>query len=133
MLYQLNHNPQGLSIEPVALKDFSHFGPLEQTLQDAIARNMLDVLFEGSGLLPIFQPRTCQAEIKAVGTEQLYRDVEFITARPKQGERIPAMPFSRVTECTGKNFFWARTMKVPFLRKDEADRLLLALKKYLQN
>ncbi|TXH95268.1 MAG: DUF91 domain-containing protein [Rheinheimera sp.] len=337
MLYKLSHHQPGLSIEPVAFKDFSHFGHLEKAQEDLIARNILDVLFEESGLMPIFQERSYQAEadiyalneraelfifelkraaagvdavqqllryaqeagrwsfaqlqakyhsysqqqscllkahqeafqlehpldarqfnrrqkllvigsaaddgllesveywqrqgvaieflpyrvyeigaeqyfeffalphdrhtnpqlakgvlfdtnrswdeqaiwymfenqrvaafgdaknsvaalhpgdlvflshpqlgvvgaakvrkgnVKAVGTEELYRDVEFITPVPKKGERIHAMPFGRVTEFTGKSFFWARTIKVPYLSKNEADQLLIELQKYLQN
>jgi len=336
MLYKLSHQQPGLCIEPVAFKDFSHFGHLEKQLEDLIARNILDVLFEESGLMPIFQERSYQAEadiyalnehgelfifelkrssagvdavqqllryaqvagrwsfaqlqakyqnyiqhqtcllkahqeafqlehcletkqinrrqklmvigsaaddglvesvdywqrqgvaieflpyrvyeigaekyfeffalphdrhtnplqakgvlfdtnrswdeqaiwsmfehnrvaafgeaknciaaltpgdvvffshrnlglvaaakvrkgnVKAVGNEELYRDVEFITPVPQKGEHIPAMPFGRVTEFTGKSFFWARTMKVPYLSKDEADQLLIELQKYLQ-
>lgn len=74
-----------------------------------------------------------KGNVKAVSTEELYRDVEFITPVPKKGERIHAMPFSRVTEFTGKSFFWARTIKVPYLSKNEADQLLIELQTYLQN
>ncbi len=50
-----------------------------------------------------------------------YRDVEFITPIPKKSQEIPAMPFGKVSEITGRNFFWARTIKVPYLSKDEAE------------
>ena len=61
-----------------------------------------------------------------------YRDVEFITPIPKKEEDLTAMPFKKVSLFTGKNFFWARTIKVPYLSKEEADNLVEELKKYLK-
>lgn len=63
--------------------------------------------------------------------EELYRDVEFITPIPKKGEPLKAMPFSMVSELTGKSFFWARTIKVPYLSKQEAENLSSELVAYL--
>ncbi|MGF1805802.1 hypothetical protein L4C31_11185 [Aliivibrio sifiae] len=60
-----------------------------------------------------------------------YRDVEFLTKIPNRNEPIKSMPFSKVTEFTEKSFFWARTIKVPYLSKNEADDLVEELKKYL--
>jgi len=74
-----------------------------------------------------------KGNVKAVGNEELYRDVEFITPVPQQGKLIAAMPFSWVTEVTGKSFFWACTIKVPYLSKHEADQLLAELQTYLQH
>ena len=61
-----------------------------------------------------------------------YRGVEFITPVPKPDQDIPAMPFYRVSEITGKNFFWARALKVPYLTKEEAENLANELKAYLE-
>ncbi|HFD88015.1 MAG TPA: hypothetical protein ENJ35_10115 [Gammaproteobacteria bacterium] len=70
--------------------------------------------------------------IKADG-DTLYRDVEFITEVPGKGREIKAMPFAKVSEITGKSFFWARTIKVPYLSRDEAEGLSKALRAYLAN
>ncbi|MDE2801134.1 MAG: endonuclease NucS [Gemmatimonadota bacterium] len=63
-----------------------------------------------------------------------YRDVEFITPVPKKkkGQKIPAMPFQNVREITGKSFFWAATLKKPYLSKDEAENLANELRTYLE-
>ena len=65
------------------------------------------------------------------GSETLYRDVEFVTPVPHRGTEPRAMPFARVREITGRRFYWARTIKVPFLAKDEAARLVEELRRYL--
>lgn len=70
-------------------------------------------------------------DIKAPDDSTLYRDVEFITPVPQKGKTLKAMPFKRVTEITGKNFFWARTIKVPYLSREEAINLATELKEYL--
>lgn len=56
-----------------------------------------------------------------------YRDVEFITPIPKKDQPLKAMTFSKVSEVTGKSFFWARTIKVPYLSKNEAENLIKEL------
>jgi hypothetical protein len=43
------------------------------------------------------------------------------------------MPFRKVSEITGKSFYWARTIKVPYLSKEEADTLADELKAYLDS
>jgi hypothetical protein len=42
-----------------------------------------------------------------------------------------AMPFSHVKLKTGKTFFWARTIKIPYLSKSEALELVEVLNNYL--
>lgn len=71
-------------------------------------------------------------DIKAPDENTLYREVEFITPIPKKGEPRKAMPFRTVAEVTGKNFYWARIIKVPDLSKDEAEDLVKALTAYLE-
>jgi hypothetical protein len=67
-----------------------------------------------------------------VGEEERYWDVEFLTPPPTQFDSFPnAMSFQKVKEVTGKNFFWARIQKVPYLTKSEAEHLLEELRKCL--
>jgi hypothetical protein len=65
--------------------------------------------------------------IKSDDGETLYRDVEFLTKKPIKGAPIKALSFAKTSEITGKSFFWARTIKVPYLTKAEADMLVTAL------
>lgn len=76
--------------------------------------------------------RVKKGNIKAPDDETLYRDVEFITPIPKKGQSIKSMPFGKVSELTGKSFFWARTIKVPYLSKKEAENLAKELKAHLE-
>ena len=76
--------------------------------------------------------RVKKGSIKSPDDQTLYRDIEFITPIPKKGQTIKAMPFGKVSEITGKSFFWARTIKVPYLSRDEAENLAKELKAYLE-
>ena len=73
-----------------------------------------------------------KGKVKSLDEDTLYRDVEFLTEIPKRSDEIKAMSFGRVSEITGKSFFWARTIKVPYLSKKEAESLLKALVKELR-
>jgi hypothetical protein len=64
---------------------------------------------------------------------EYYRDIRFLTPLPKNKNRLIGLPFSNVSEITGKNFFWAKTIKVPYLSKDESDQLLIALTDFLKS
>lgn len=69
-------------------------------------------------------------KIDANDEEEWYRDVKFLTKKPNKVEGIIRyMTFSGVSAATGKSFFWARTIKVPYLSRAEADSLLTELKK----
>ena len=72
-----------------------------------------------------------RSRVRADGSDTLYRDVEFVTPVPQRGTDPRAMPFGRVREITGRSFYWARTIKVPFLSNDEANRLVEELRRYL--
>lgn len=61
-----------------------------------------------------------------------YREVEFLTAVPTKPDDLAYMPFAKVSEFLGKSFFWARTIKVPYLTKAEALGLVAELKNYLK-
>jgi hypothetical protein len=76
--------------------------------------------------------RVKSGRTQAPDEETRYRDVEFITPVPTKGDAIRAMPFRTVSEITGKSFFWARTIKVPYLSRDESDALAFELRAHLQ-
>lgn len=73
-----------------------------------------------------------RGNLRAPDPDTLYRDVEFLTSIPKRGEQLKGMPFGKVSEITGKSFYWARTIKVPYLSKDESTNLVKELKTYLE-
>lgn len=92
-----------------------------------------DIVFfshKGTGL--VAAGRVKRGNIESPDEDKLYRDVEFITPIPKKDQEIPAMRFQKVSEITGKSFFWARTIKVPYLTKEEAENLAKVLKAYLE-
>ena len=76
--------------------------------------------------------RVKKGRMQAPNAETLYRDIEFITPIPERNKVLKAMPFGVVSEVTGKRFFWARTIKVPYLSKTEAEHLAKELNQYLE-
>lgn len=92
-----------------------------------------DIVFfshKGYGLIAAAKVK---GDVKAPDDETLYRDVEFLTPIPESKDnKLPAMPFSEVALKTGKSFFWARTIKVPYLTKSEALDLVDELNIYLK-
>jgi hypothetical protein len=65
--------------------------------------------------------------------EERYWNVEFLTPVPERSKEINKfMPFDQVKKVMGRKFWWAATVKVPYLTYEEAEHLLDELKKVLQ-
>jgi hypothetical protein len=70
--------------------------------------------------------------VKRSGDDEQYRDVKFLTPVPTRNSGIKLrMTAAQVVATTGKTFFWARTIKVPYLNREEAQSLVAELKKLL--
>jgi hypothetical protein len=75
--------------------------------------------------------RVKRGGIKQDGPDTLYQDIEFLTKVPLKSNSIKAYPFSDVSTVTGKSFYWARTIKFPYLTLYESNKLLDELNKFL--
>lgn len=87
MLYRIEgDNGVFEKIEPVEFKDFSSFGKLEKDLENLIAQNILDVLFEDAKLMPIFQERQWQSEADIYALNETGELVIFELKRASAGD-----------------------------------------------
>ena len=88
--------------------------------------NPKDIVFLCHRWVGIVAAGEVMGPVKSVeNMDEQFRDLKFLTPVPdKQKGIIPNMPFSIVSQVTGKSFFWARTIKVPYLTRDEAMTLL---------
>lgn len=75
--------------------------------------------------------RVKKGPIKKPNSDTSYREIDFLTPIQARTKSIKALPFNGVSLITGKSFFWARTIKVPYLSKEEADNLVSNLIDYL--
>jgi len=92
--------------------------------------NPRDIVFFSHKWTGIVAAAEVIGSIKSDGPDEKYRDVKFLTPVPKREEGIVKfMPFGDVARITGKSFFWARTIKVPYLNREETINLLNELKK----
>ena len=61
-----------------------------------------------------------------------YRDLEWVTAKPARAGGDPkAMSAAKIKEVLEHDFFWARTIKSPYLSNKESKKLLQALQELL--
>ena len=60
--------------------------------------------------------------------DALYREVRWLTTKPKRGDTLKTLSAAEIKAVMGFNFWWAKTMKPPFLDKVESSKLLDALK-----
>jgi hypothetical protein len=60
-----------------------------------------------------------------------YRKMKWLTPVPKQAQPLRALSASEIKDAMGFGFWWAKTMKPPYLNAEESDKLLTALLKKL--
>jgi|JI10StandDraft_1071094.scaffolds.fasta_scaffold112010_1 hypothetical protein len=60
--------------------------------------------------------------------DALYRDLKWLTTKPNKGNPLKALSAAEIKTVMGFNFWWAKTMKPPFLNKEQSMKLLEALK-----
>jgi hypothetical protein len=95
--------------------------------------NPKDIVFFSHKGMGIVAAAKVIGPVKDDGSDEKYRDVKFLTSIPTRDQGIQKwMPFNQVSQVTGKSFYWARTIKVPYLSREEAEHLLVELKKTLQ-
>jgi hypothetical protein len=96
--------------------------------------NPKDIIFFSHKWVGVVAAAEVRGPVKSSGSDEKYRDVKFLTPVPKRDQGIKKwMPFSQVSQVTGKSFYWARTIKVPYLSREEAMLLVAELKKILQS
>lgn len=105
------------------------FGDAKRFIEHLSPRDIVFFSHKWSGLVAAGRVR--RGQIRKPDDETWYREVDFLTPIPKQGTALKAMPFRTVIQVTGKSFYWAGTIKVPYLSKVEAEALLLSLRQYL--
>ncbi len=93
-----------------------------------------DFVFFNPRLVGLVTAGEVRGAVRREGDEEQYRDVRFLTPVPnRQTGFTKAMTASEIAKVTGRNFFWARTIKVPYLDRDEAQTLLAELKRVLSD
>ncbi len=94
--------------------------------------NPKDIVFYSHKGVGVIAAAEVIGPVRREGDDEQYRDVRFLTPVPKREIGPTAyMPVSEVSRVTGKSFFWARTIKVPYLTSEEAVGLLAELRKVL--
>lgn len=86
------------------------------------------------GIIAAGRAKSNTKKTKNNGEVEKYVDVEWLTEIPKKESGIKKyMSFSEVTNLLQHGFFWARTIKAPYLSKEESEALLDELTQVIEN
>jgi hypothetical protein len=106
------------------------FGSIKGIVHSLNKGDIVFLYHKGRGIIAAGEVKSA---VKAdPDADAMYRDLKWLTAKPNKGNAMRAMPVSQIKEVTGRNFWWAKTMKPPFLKPDEVVHLLKALKTTLK-
>lgn len=105
------------------------FGDIKSIVHSFRKGDVAFLYHKGHGIVAAGEVRTEAQPDESADAE--YCAVKWLTPVPKQGEPLKALPASRIKEVMGFNFWWAKTMKPPFLDKSESEKLLAAVNEEL--
>jgi hypothetical protein len=106
------------------------FGDIKGVVHSFRKGDYVFLYHKGEGIVAVGEVKS---EVKEDEDEDaLYRDLRWLTPKPTKGKSFKAMPASEIKEVMDCNFWWAKTMKPPFLNKEESEKLLAALKETLK-
>jgi hypothetical protein len=105
------------------------FGDIKGIVHSLSKGDIVFLYHKGRGIVAAGEVKSDVKE--DVPADAMYRDLKWLTPKPAIGDPLRAMPVSQIKQVTGRNFYWAKTMKPPFLKKDDAAHLLEDLRKVL--
>lgn len=101
------------------------FGHIKGIVHSFSKGDIVFLYHKGQGIVAAGE---IKSEVKAdPDQDALYRDLKWLTTQPKKGDSLKALSAAEIKSVMGFNFWWAKTMKPPFLNKEESRKLLQAL------
>ena len=105
------------------------FGGVKGIVHSLNKKDIVFLYHKGKGIIAAGEVKSDVREDK--DEDALYRDLKWLTPVPQRGQSLKAMPATDVERATGLGFYWAKTMKPPFLNAEQAGKLLADLGKVL--
>lgn len=102
------------------------FGSIKGIVHSFSKGDTVFLYHKGQGIVAVGEVKSDVKEDKA--WDALYRDLKWLTTAPRKGAPLKALSAEEIRSVMGFNFFWARTMKSPFLDTEKSAKLLEAVK-----
>lgn len=106
------------------------FGGIKGIVHSLNRRDTVFLYHKGQGIVAAGEVKS---EVKEdLEQDGLYRDLRWLTPKPNKGSPYKYMPAWQIKQVMNRNFWWAKTMKAPYLSKEETGKLLDALQTTLR-
>jgi hypothetical protein len=106
------------------------FGPIKGIVHSLNKKDLVFLYHKGFGVIAAGEVASDVFEDPS--WDGNYCAVKWQTPVPIEGEPIKALSPSQIQHAVGRNFWWAKTMKVPYLDEKESGKLLRKLKALLK-
>jgi hypothetical protein len=102
------------------------FGGVKHVVKYLKEKDVVFFYHKGFGIVAA---GTVTSSVKTDGKDTLYRDIKFITSKPsKDNIQKYSVSASEIKSTLSRNFFWAKTIKTPYISTNEIKALLKVLK-----
>lgn len=102
------------------------FGSVKGIIKSLRKRDRVFLYHAGEGIVAAGEVKGEAKEDPAM--DALYCDLNWLTGKPSKGSPYTSVPAWQIKQITQRNFYWATTMKTPYLSIVESQTLLDALK-----
>ena len=103
------------------------FGDIKGIVHSLSKGDIVFLYHKGMGIIAAGKVQSAVKEDEQA--DAFYCDLKWLTTKPTRASPTKPMPAWRIKEVMERNFWWAITLKVPYLTMQEAEHLLDALKK----
>lgn len=105
------------------------FGKVKHSIKPINIGDYVFLFAKGRGLIAA---ASVTGELDYDGDNTCFKPVKFIFKPKYINDKPVALPVKQIKELLGRNFFWAKTVKSPYLSVDESEIMLNAIMQ-LQN
>ena len=129
VLFDTNRNYDENAVWEMFDNDYvAAYGDIKHVIRHIKKKDIVFLTHKGYGIVGAARVKS---DVVKKDNHTWYRKVEFLTRKPERGE-IRAVSFRDIKSILNKNFYWAKTIKVPYLSKKEAKILLDETKEKLK-
>lgn len=127
-LFDTNKSHDKASIWYMLEKDrVAAYGGVKHVVKYLKEKDVVFFYHQGYGIVAA---GSVNGPVKSDGQDTLYRDVKMLTSKPtKESIKSLSISAAEIKRVLNKNFFWAKTIKTPYLSSKEIDILLKEMEK----
>jgi len=108
------------------------FGDIKEQVRTFRKGDIAFIYHKGCGIVAAGEVTGRPTDDPKHAHDAMFCKLKWLTPVPERGATLKYMPVSEIKKVTSRNFWWAKTLKYPYLDREESKHLLDELRKVLR-